>query len=350
MQSNALRLDQVEFLVLDEADRMLDMGFIHDIRKIVAKLPTKRQTLFFSATMPQGHRRSGRQHAARPGPGRGDAGGHHRRAHHPAHHPCRPVRQAGVLAHLLRDETVNRALVFTRTKHGADKVVQGLVKAGIPADAIHGNKSQNQRERVARGVPLRRHPHAGRHRHRRARHRRRRHQPCLNFDLPNVPETYVHRIGRTARAGADGIAISLCDGARKSAYLRDIEKLIRMTLPATTGAPRVTREIRASRRRTAASAPAPWQAPRRRAATATAARPGAANQTAPRRVPAQQSPAPMAPPAAPDVAPQGSARLTGDRRELRFLHRESRPSTATNRQSAYRNRRSIRRQSWPKKN
>src|SRR5579863_9909573 len=135
------------------------------------------------------------------------------------------------LAELLKQETVDRALVFTRTKHGADKVVKSLARAGIAADAIHGNKSQNHRERVlaafrageirtlvatdiaARGIDVDGISHV------------------VNFDLPNVPETYVHRIGRTARAGADGVAISLVAGAEELAYLRDIEKLIRIALP-----------------------------------------------------------------------------------------------------------------------
>jgi superfamily II DNA/RNA helicase len=133
---------------------------------------------------------------------------------------------------VLKRETIDRALIFTRTKHGADKVVRGLIKAGIAAQAIHGNKSQNQRERVlaafrngqvktlvatdiaARGIDVDGISHV------------------VNFDLPNIPETYVHRIGRTARAGADGIAISLCDG-EEVAFLRDIEKLIRQSLPVT---------------------------------------------------------------------------------------------------------------------
>jgi ATP-dependent RNA helicase RhlE len=137
-----------------------------------------------------------------------------------------------VLAEILRRESIDRVLVFTRTKHGADKVVRGLTAAGISAHAIHGNKSQNQRERVlaafrkgevltlvatdiaARGIDVDGISHV------------------VNFDLPNVPETYVHRIGRTARAGAAGVAISLCD-AEEAAYLRDIEKLIRMSIPAT---------------------------------------------------------------------------------------------------------------------
>ena len=230
VRGNALRLNQVGVLVLDEADRMLDMGFIHDIRTIVAKLPTTRQTLFFSATMPAQIADLARQMLRDPV----------RVAVTPAATTAEKVEQrvihvdrgakATMLADLLRREPVDRALVFTRTKHGADKVVRGLVKAGIAAHAIHGNKSQNQRERVladfrsgkirtlvatdiaARGIDVDGISHV------------------VNFDLPNEPETYVHRIGRTARAGASGIAISLCSGD-EAAYLRAIEKLTRQTIP-----------------------------------------------------------------------------------------------------------------------
>jgi len=242
VRSNALRLGEVEVLVLDEADRMLDMGFIHDIRAIVAKLPRARQTLFFSATMPQEIAELARQ-----------------MLHDPAKVAVTPpattaelitqriihvdrAAKPKILADVLKAEAIDRALVFTRTKHGADRVVRGLAKDGIAAAAIHGNKSQNQRERVlaafrsgsvrtlvatdiaARGIDVDGISHV------------------VNYDLPNVPETYVHRIGRTARAGASGIAISLCD-AEETAYLRDIEKLIRVAIPATvrrTGGPRNT--------------------------------------------------------------------------------------------------------------
>ena len=231
VQSNALRLNQVEFLVLDEADRMLDMGFINDIRKIVAKLPQKRQTLLFSATMPKDIAELAEQMLRDPA----------RVAVTPVSSTVERVTQriiqvdhsakAAFLAQLLKQESVDRALVFTRTKHGADKVVKGLSKAGIAANAIHGNKSQNHRERVlaafrsgeirtlvatdiaARGIDVDGISHV------------------VNFDVPNVPETYVHRIGRTARAGADGVAISLVAGAEELGYLRDIERLIRIALP-----------------------------------------------------------------------------------------------------------------------
>jgi ATP-dependent RNA helicase RhlE len=230
VRGNALKLNQVEFLVLDEADRMLDMGFINDIRKIVAKLPTARQTLFFSATMPKAIAELAEEMLRDPA----------RVAVTPVASTAERVSQRiiqvdrgakpALLAKILKGEPVDRALVFTRTKHGADKVVKGLAKANITAEAIHGNKSQNHRERTlaafrngeirtlvatdiaARGIDVDGVSHV------------------VNFDLPNVPETYVHRIGRTARAGTDGIAISLVD-ADEVAYLRDIEKLIRQALP-----------------------------------------------------------------------------------------------------------------------
>jgi len=230
VQSNALRLGDVAFFVLDEADRMLDMGFIHDIRKIVAKLPKERQTLMFSATMPRAIAELAAQMLRDPA----------RISVIPAATTVEKVEQrvirvdraakAATLVDVLRQETIDRALVFTRTKHGADKVVRSLVRAGIAAEAIHGNKSQGQRERVlaafrngevrtlvatdiaARGIDVDGISHV------------------VNYDLPNVPETYVHRIGRTARAGAAGVAISLCDG-EEVAFLRDIEKLIRLSIP-----------------------------------------------------------------------------------------------------------------------
>ncbi len=232
VKSNALRLGDVEFLVLDEADRMLDMGFIHDIRKIVAKLPAKRQTLMFSATMPHAIAELAAQMLRDPiRVAVTPAASTVERVEQRIIHVDRAAKPA-ILVDVLRREAVDRALIFTRTKHGADKVVRGLVKAGIAAEAIHGNKSQSQRERVlaafrkgevrtlvatdiaARGIDVDGISHV------------------VNFDLPNVPETYVHRIGRTARAGAEGIAISLCD-AEELTFLRDIEKLIRISFPVT---------------------------------------------------------------------------------------------------------------------
>jgi ATP-dependent RNA helicase RhlE len=232
VQQRALRLDQVEVLVLDEADRMLDMGFIHDIKRVVAMLPKERQTLFFSATMPQEITRLADQMLRDPArvavtPQATTV----ERIAQRVIHTEKAAKQA-LLAELLKSEQVERVLVFTRTKHGADKVVRGLQKAGFTAEAIHGNKSQNQRERVladfrngrlrtliatdiaARGIDVDGVSHV------------------FNYDLPNIPESYVHRIGRTARAGAEGVAISFCDHEER-AFLRDIERLIRMTIPAT---------------------------------------------------------------------------------------------------------------------
>lgn len=232
MNNNAIRLDKVEVFVLDEADRMLDMGFIRDIRKIVAKLPQKRQTLFFSATMPGEIEKLASELLNDPV----------RVAVTPVAKTADRIEQrvllieragkAALLAELLQGEKVNRTIVFTRTKHGADKVVKALLKSGIAAEAIHGNKSQNNRERTlanfrsgkvrtlvatdiaARGIDIDGISHV------------------VNYDIPNEPESYVHRIGRTARAGAEGIAISFCD-RDETAYLRGIERLIRVSIPVT---------------------------------------------------------------------------------------------------------------------
>ena len=226
----ALRLDRVEIFVLDEADQMLDMGFIHAIRRIVPKLPNARQSLFFSATMPRDIALLADELLRNPA----------KVAVAPVATTAEKVKQRVVLvetarkrallAETLGDPSMARSLVFTRTKHGADRVVRHLDGAGIAAAAIHGNKSQNQRERAldafksgrvkvlvatdiaARGIDIEAVTHV------------------VNFDLPNVPETYVHRIGRTARAGTAGMAISFCDAEEKP-YLADIEKLIRMRLP-----------------------------------------------------------------------------------------------------------------------
>jgi ATP-dependent RNA helicase RhlE len=232
VQEKAVALDQVEILVLDEADRMLDMGFINDIRKIISRLPKERQTLFFSATMPPPIEELGRIMLRDPA----------KVAVTPQASTAERVTQSvmlvdkaskpGLLAEILRNEPIDRAIVFTRTKHGADKVVRQLEQHGLSAEAIHGNKSQNQRERAlasfrvgriktliatdiaARGIDVDGITHV------------------INYDLPNMPDSYVHRIGRTARAGAEGVAISFCDNEER-AYLRDIEKLIRMKLPST---------------------------------------------------------------------------------------------------------------------
>ena len=325
VQSNGLKLGQVEFLVLDEADRMLDMGFINDIRKIVSKLPVKRQTLFFSATMPKDIAELAEQMLRDPA----------RVAVTPVASTVERITQRiiqvdhsakpALLAQLLKQEPVDRALIFTRTKHGADKVVKGLARAGITADAIHGNKSQNHRERVlaafrsgeirtlvatdiaARGIDVDGISHV------------------VNFDLPNVPETYVHRIGRTARAGADGVAISLCAG-EEMAFLRDIEKLIRIALP------REDRRTPGHRD----TAPAPSQhrgarsGPRVHPTRGNEAAPGSKGPRRHRRpggnnnVPPTNRQEPSRPPS------QGSGKAEG-MQGVAFLHRESRPNTRPNR-------------------
>lgn len=233
MQQGHVRLHDIQFFVLDEADRMLDMGFINDVKKIVAKLPSKKQTLFFSATMPPEIEKLSAT-----------------LLHNPAKVEVTPVsstvekieqavyyvekeNKKHLLNELLKDQQIQTALVFTRTKHGADKVVKDLTKQGITAEAIHGNKSQNARQRAltnfkagstrilvatdiaARGIDIDLLSHV------------------FNYELPNVPETYVHRIGRTGRAGASGMAVSFCDGEER-AYLKDIQKLIKIQLPVVT--------------------------------------------------------------------------------------------------------------------
>jgi ATP-dependent RNA helicase RhlE len=230
MQDRAVRLDRVEILVLDEADHMLDLGFIVPIRRIVRDIPARRQTLFFSATMPKeiaelaaGLLRDPVEVAVAP-----VATTVERVEQHVILTDTSGKRP--ILAALLRGPAAGRTLVFTRTKHGADRVVKQLVEAGLPAAAIHGNKSQGQRERAlaefrtgrcrvlvatdiaARGIDVDDVTHV------------------INYDLPNVPESYVHRIGRTARAGASGTAISLCDHSERP-FLRSIEKLIRARVP-----------------------------------------------------------------------------------------------------------------------
>jgi ATP-dependent RNA helicase RhlE len=226
----ALRLDAVEVFVLDEADRMLDMGFIRDIRTIIAKLPVKRQTLLFSATMPADIAALADQMLKNPATV----------AVTPVATTVEKVEQRviyaekaakpSLLSQVLRTDAVECALVFTRTKHGADRVVRSLGQSGITAKAIHGNKSQNERERVlsafrdgkvktlvatdiaARGIDVTGITHV------------------INYDLPNIAESYVHRIGRTGRAGAAGVAVSFCD-REEAPFLRGIEKLIRMSIP-----------------------------------------------------------------------------------------------------------------------
>jgi ATP-dependent RNA helicase RhlE len=223
-------LSQVEILVLDEADHMLDMGFINDVKKIVALTPQKRQTLFFSATMPKAIKKFAFSILQDPvevtvTPVASTANTVQQSLYY-----VEKKEKPALLVQLIKAKSKQRSLVFTRTKHGADKLVKQLAKNGLPAAAIHGNKSQNARQRAldqfknetlnilvatdiaARGIDIDALP------------------LVVNYELPNVPETYVHRIGRTGRAGKDGIAISFCDAEQKD-ELRDIQKLIGFQIP-----------------------------------------------------------------------------------------------------------------------
>lgn len=230
MSQKLVNLHHIRMFVLDEADRMLDMGFIHDVKKIIAHLPVKRQTLFFSATMPPEIAKLADTILANPVTV----------AVNPVSSTVDLIDQAvyfvakedkrSLLIHLLQDKSIVSALVFTRTKYGADKVARVLTKAGIHAEAIHGDKSQGARQRAlnnfktkqtrvlvatdiaARGIDVEELSHV------------------INFELPNVPETYVHRIGRTGRAGLGGVALSFCDWEEKP-YLKDIHKLIAKSIP-----------------------------------------------------------------------------------------------------------------------
>ncbi len=227
-----VQLRYLEVFVLDEADRMLDMGFVHDVKRIITKIPAKRQTLFFSATMPP--QIQALANTILHNPVKVEVT--------PASTTADTVQQSlyfvdkkdkrVLLNTILQDRGIKTALVFTRTKHGADRVVKDLHKAGITAEAIHGNKSQNARQRAlqnfkaqqtrvlvatdiaARGIDIDELEYV------------------INFDLPNIPETYVHRIGRTGRAGASGQAFSFCD-AEETEFLRDIQKLIGKQIPVT---------------------------------------------------------------------------------------------------------------------
>ncbi|NOT49843.1 MAG: DEAD/DEAH box helicase [Chitinophagaceae bacterium] len=230
MTQGYIRLDKLQIFVLDEADRMLDMGFIHDVKKIIAKLPPKRQTLFFSATMPPEIQKLANVLLTDPAkveitPPATTVDRIEQSLYHVG-----KMEKPQLLLHLLKDKAIVSALVFARTKHGADKVARILQQHNIRAAAIHGNKSQNARQdaladfkngnlRVlvatdiaARGIDIDDLTHV------------------INFDLPNVPETYVHRIGRTGRAGNTGIAISFCSAEERD-ELKDIQKLIRKNIP-----------------------------------------------------------------------------------------------------------------------
>ncbi|NQW37010.1 MAG: DEAD/DEAH box helicase [Flavobacteriales bacterium] len=230
MQQGYISLSDINYFVLDEADHMLDMGFIHDIKKIIVKIPVKRQSLFFSATMPQAIVALS-----------GKILGHPEKVTiKPKQATAEKVEQSvyfvskkskpKLLIHLLENEAASSVLIFSRTKHGANKIVKILDKVGVKSEAIHGNKSQTARQKAlanfkngdtavliatdiaARGIDVEEL------------------SLVINYDLPNISETYVHRIGRTGRASASGIAISFCDNEEK-AFLRDIQKLIGQKIP-----------------------------------------------------------------------------------------------------------------------
>ena len=226
MNQKLVSIREIEIFVLDEADRMLDMGFIHDVKRLLAVLPPKRQSLFFSATMPPAIVKLANTILRNPV----------KVEVTPASSTAETIKQyvyfvdksnkISLLQEVLKNKGIKSALVFTRTKHGADKVVRVLKKSGIAAEAIHGNKSQNARQKAlsnfkeqttrvlvatdiaARGIDVDNLEYV------------------INYDLPNVPESYVHRIGRTGRAGADGTAYAFCD-REEQAFLKDIEKLIK---------------------------------------------------------------------------------------------------------------------------
>ena len=283
MNQGFVSLAGVEILILDEADRMLDMGFIHDLRRIVAKTPRDRQTLLFSATMPESIRQLAKQWLRNPADVRVT----------PVSSTVERIEQSVMfvpqqhktllLAEWLNKTARQRTLVFTRTKHGADKVVRQLVKAGIPADAIHGNKSQSARQQAllrfksnrpvvlvatdiaARGLDVDDISHV------------------VNFDLPLDPETYVHRIGRTGRAGALGKAVSFCDTAEKS-RLKAIETLTRQRIASEamkldTPLP----ELPPSQERTGQSRPAQGRSGQGRSGQARSAHGGGSGQGRPHR-------------------------------------------------------------------
>jgi ATP-dependent RNA helicase RhlE len=230
MEGGHIFFDQLEFFVLDEADRMLDMGFIHDVKKIIKKLPQKKQTVLFSATMSKDIKKLAE--SLQKDPVQVEVT--------PEATTVEKIKQSVVkvekakkpllLQHIIKEKRVNSALVFSKTKHGCDKIVKNLMAQNISAAAIHGNKSQNAREKAlnsfreqkvmvlvatdiaARGIDI---PHVGH---------------VFNYDIPRDPNSYVHRIGRTARAGRDGIAIAFCDNEEIS-LLRSVEKLIKYKIP-----------------------------------------------------------------------------------------------------------------------
>ena len=236
MTQGHVSLRDVKFFVLDEADRMLDMGFVHDVKRIISKLPTQRQTLFFSATMPHEITILAKNILKNPVTVEVTPVSSTAETIQQAVYLTEKHHKAPLLKFLMNDPSIKNALVFTRTKHGADKLVKFLNASGTRCEAIHGNKSQGARQAAlnnfknmktkvlvatdiaARGIDIDTLSHV------------------INYELPHVPETYVHRIGRTGRAGAIGKAISFCDFEERS-LLKDIQKLIAKSIPVVTDHP-----------------------------------------------------------------------------------------------------------------
>lgn len=236
-----IKLNQVDFFVLDEADMMLDMGMLRDVRHIIRELPKKRQSMFFSATMPNEIEKLAGTILSNPVKVVVNPVSSTVEVINQSIYPVTKTDKTNLLIHLLKNEGVERSLVFSRTKHGANKIVKKLLQAGLSAEAIHGNKSQNARQRAlenfktmkisvlvatdiaARGIDV---PELSQ---------------VILYDLPEVPETYIHRIGRTGRAGLGGKAISFCDET-ESDLLRDIEKLIQMKIPVIKDQPYLLKE------------------------------------------------------------------------------------------------------------
>lgn len=236
MDQKIVNISKIQTFVLDEADRMLDMGFIHDVRRVISKLPQARQTLFFSATMPPEITRLSSSILLNPVRVEVAAVSSTAEKVEQFIYLVEKTDKRQLLIHLLKNGEIQNALVFTRTKYGADKITRDLRRAKISADAIHGNKTQNARQKAlnnfkdgkvrvlvatdiaARGIDVDSLSHV------------------INFELPNIPETYVHRIGRTGRAGASGAAFSFCD-MEERAYLREINKLTDQTIPVVNDHP-----------------------------------------------------------------------------------------------------------------
>jgi ATP-dependent RNA helicase RhlE len=236
LQQRALTLNDIRYFILDEADRMLDMGFVNEVKRIIAKLPEQKQTLFFSATMPPEIKQLAGMLLTNPVKVEVTPVSSTVEIIQQSVYYVEKQHKQALLVHLLKDPAIESLLVFTQMKHAADKLARMLNNAGIRTEAIHGNKAQNARQAAlsnfknrktrvlvatdiaARGIDIDELTHV------------------LNYELPNVPETYVHRIGRTGRAGASGTAISFCDWGEKT-FLTDIEKLIKKQIPVVKGHP-----------------------------------------------------------------------------------------------------------------